>query len=337
MGLVRDHPSVRGLIFLVAHNAHIPRSRPFIGLSNGGPYEEHELRHLYNTYGASPASLSKFSRNPEAYKDLVTKQAQGMSAEALRYALRIRESDYSSHLLVVVEPSLEQRYSCQKRVASREVFEILWDQHIKNQPLEILRFYYFFRESPVTAPAAGWVFELWMHLLLRGGTSLPLSPIGGRTVQADFVYDDYTSSLEGENKNVLQLTRSGEYRLGGEVKLEVGRYYRLKAADFYPIHSLFLIHPRGEPSPILLMFCIGWNETEQTVSKGSLQRICGLGCPPDTRRRYVVVTPSGAQPRMRVPRTIFPHQGQEDTVPVNVFPAFHFEISMGTYSDMYYK
>ena len=136
---------------------------------------------------------------------------------------------------------------------------------------------------------------------------------------------------------VAGLVTSVQYRLGGEVKLDVGRYYRLKAADFYPIHSLFLIHPRGEPSPILLMFWIAWNETEQTVNEGSLQRICGLECPPDTRRRYVVVTPSGAQPRMRVPRTIFSHRGQEDTVPIKVFPAFHFEISMGTYSDMYYK
>jgi len=38
-----------------------------------------------------------------------------------------------------------------------------------------------------------------------------------------------------------------------------GHYYRLPAANFPTIDSLFLIHPTGEPSPILPMFQITRN------------------------------------------------------------------------------
>ena len=295
---------------------------------NGGPYEERELWHLYNTYGASPAALSRFSRNPDAYKDLVIKQAREMSPDTLEYALRIRESDYSSHLVLVVEPSLERRYSCQRRVASRGVFEILWDQHIKNQASEMLRFYYFFQESPVTAPAAGWIFELRMHQLLRRGDPIHLFPIGGRSVQTDFFYDDYTSSREGKNKKILQLTGSEEHRLVAEARLDVGFYYRLDAADSHSINSLSLVHHPDQPSPTLLVFWFAWNKTELTLNEGSLRRICGFECPPDTHRCCVVVTTGSVQPQIRVPGTFFSHRGQEETEPGNcIFPAFHCHIS----------
>ena len=38
-----------------------------------------------------------------------------------------------------------------------------------------------------------------------------------------------------------------------------GHYYRLPAANFHTIDSLFLIHPTGEPSSTLLMFQITRN------------------------------------------------------------------------------
>ena len=62
-------------------------------------------------------------------------------------------------------------------------------------------------------------------------------------------------------------------------EFEVGHYYRLQATNSDLVSSLLLVHPPDEPSPILLMFWIAWNETRYGMSEDDLRRIDGLDLP----------------------------------------------------------
>jgi len=91
-------------------DAHLLCSRLFLGFSNGGPYEEHELRHLYDTYGASPRS-SLYARNPAEYRKRVVAQVLLLKPEDLRYTLQSPYLKSSSDLIMCIEPSPSRSYS----------------------------------------------------------------------------------------------------------------------------------------------------------------------------------------------------------------------------------
>ena len=97
------------------------------------------------------------------------------------------------------------------------------------------------------------------------------------------------------------MTRSEDHPLAEGVEFEVCHYYRLQATNSDLVSSLLLLHPPDEPSPILLMFWIAWNETGHVVSVYDLRRIDGLDLSPDTRKCYVAVTPHNVRPETRVP------------------------------------
>jgi len=78
----------------------------------------------------------------------------------------------------ILEPSLTSRLSSENTVAPRSIFEFLWDRHVKDQVFDVKYSYNIFRGSPVTASAAGWVFELRMHQLLIQGNPIELFPLG---------------------------------------------------------------------------------------------------------------------------------------------------------------
>jgi len=111
------------------------------------------------------------------------------------------------------EPSPASRSDCEKRVTSRSVLELLWDQHLQGQVSELKYFYNLFRSSPISASAAGWVFELWMHQSLRQGGSIQLFHIGRRSskLKSNSFCGDHTASEQGENQKVLQLTTSEDH------------------------------------------------------------------------------------------------------------------------------
>ena len=283
------------------HDTHVLSSRPFLGLSSGGPYEEDQLWYLYNTYGATPRALSRYAHRPDVYRRLVTAQVDQMKPDALRSALQRPECQESSHLVTLIEPSPASRSDCEKRIASRGVLELLWNQHLKDQVSEMEYPYNLFRSSSGSASAAGWVFELRMHQLLRQGDSIQLFPIGRRSSESNSFYDDYTASEQGRDQEVLQLTASEYHPLNEEVRLRFGHYYRPQTTNFPTIDSLFLIHPPGEPSPTLLMFQITRNKTEHDVNEGGLCRIEKMKLPKNIRRYYVLVTPHNIQPKIKAP------------------------------------
>ena len=314
---------------LALRKVHSFCSRTFIGLLHEGPYEERELWHLYNTYGASPRALCIFSRDPDAYRNMVIKQARAIKLSTLEYALRSPYSDPSFDLIVVLDPSPENRLLHQNRIASLRIFKFLSDLHSKYQPSEMRLFYNLFQRDRVAATTSGWAFELQMHQLLREVNRIQLFPIGCHNTEGNFIYNDYTASQEGRNQRFLQLPGSEGHLLCRGVKLEVGHYYRRQATSDV-ISSLFLLCPPDEPSPILLVFWITRNETRQEISEDDLRRIDGLDLPPYTRRCYVVVTPRNVRPEISVPEGYFRGRGKRGRKAEDIFPVFHYPVWMDT-------
>ena len=299
-----------------------------MGLSSAGPYTSHQLWYLYNTYGASPGTLTSYSHKPAAYRDRVVRGIQGISPESLLCILRRPESDKSSHLFVAIEPSPNSRNIHEVRFVSRHVFEMLWDRLIKRQVFE-LQFYY-----ELSSPSsAGWIFKSRVHELLRRGDSIPLFLVRGRVAETEFIFDDYTASKEKKPHRIFQLPESEEYFLDEPTHPGVGRYCRTRPANFATIDALFFVRPPGEPSPTFFALQFARVE-ERDVKENELRRIIQLGhsWTPDieTRAYFVVVTPDDVQPKITVPKTSFGDKGGKVTGEESLdrlFRVFHFPIS----------
>ena len=258
---------------------------------------------------------------------MITRLVQKMTSQNLKDALQSPESDESSHLLVVTGPSPTSRELSQKGIASRPIFEIIWDRHMKNQVGESLFFYNLFQGTPDFGSAAGWIFEYRMHQLLQKGNSIRLFPIRGAKSKKNFTWNDYTATNNQENSTLLQLPSSKEYPLDKETKLIVGRYYRPRAGNFPTIDSLLLVSPPNE-LPILLMFQITRDKGEHRVSKDGLDKVAAFRLPRRTRKYYVVVTPDDRQPDITAPMSHW-----EDEDPGQVFPVFHYPVHEDTIFD----
>lgn len=286
------------------HNSDAFCSRPFF---HSSPPKESQIQYLYNTFRASPRDLVHFAHRPGEYKALVAQQVQQVKPDTLPFAFRSLDLEETYDLITRMEPSPTSRSLHEKTVASRGVFELLWEQYLKNRVAEMKRCYDDFKSSPVTAPVAGWIFELRIHQLLRRGYPLKLLPLClGKAEDRQFdIYDNHrTSHKRGSQKN-LQLAVSQEHRLTKGDQLHINHYYRPSAPSFPTIDSLLLVHPFGKLSPILLTFQITRDEEEHRVNEEGLRRIGELVFPPATRRYHVVVTPRGMEPRVKVPNGCF--------------------------------
>jgi len=242
------------------HNIHYFCSRPFLGLLRG-PHDESELSYLYNEYRASPRELAIYASKPEELKVRIFEQVMRMGPDNLRHTLQNPECDDSAHLITRVEPS-SLRSLATKTIASPGAFKLLRERHLKNRVTDTGFYYDIFQQGgPVTASAAGWIFEFRMHQLLAQGYFINLFPLGnpGRGKEFD-VYSDYSDSHKNKNEMTFQLAASSEYLLSEGIELEVGCYYRPEAKNFATIDSLLLIHPCNDPFPILLMFQITRNQ-----------------------------------------------------------------------------
>lgn len=255
------------------HDAHGFRNRPLVRRSHSGPHK------------------------PDECKDRVVQQVEEIQPDTLRLTPRPPDPDNSSRPIARIEfpPALYLKY--QKMVTS---------QFLKTPDADLERFYQVFQGSSATASAAGGIFEFRMHQLFRQGYSLKLFPLGpGQAMDnCPDIYDDYAASHKEESPEVLQLTVSEEHRLTEGIQLQTNHYYR-PARCFPTIDSLLLIHPRGDPSPILLMFQITRNKGKHYVKELGLEKIRGLKFPSNARRYYVAVTPLGIEPKIVVPRGCF--------------------------------
>jgi len=101
---------------------------------------------------------------------------------------------------------------------------------------------------------------------------------------------------------ILQLADSEEATSTEGCRLEENRYYRPKYSNFLLIiDSLLLIHPPGEPSPMLMLRIARNGEPHM----GDLHKIDDLQFSPDTCRYYVMVTPEGVYPETTAPMEHF--------------------------------
>ena len=306
---------------------HVLFSRPFLGLLSTGPYTLHQLWYLYNTYGASPRALSSDSDEPAAYRDRVIEEVQRIRSDDLLHTVQSSESDESSHFIMAIEPSPGSRNACEKRFISRHVFEMLWERHIRHQVFELHFYYDLLQRSPNTSSSAGWIFESRMHQLLRQGDTIPLFPVHGRVVRANFVFDDYAASDKTKD---LQLPESEEHFLDEGTHPRVGRYYRPRVAKFSTIDALFFVQPPDEPSPILLTLQFTRSE-EHNVKEGGLCKPDQLDLHTDTRWYLVVVTPEGIQPAITIPKILFGDEGskaKKGKTLDRLIQVFHSPISM---------
>lgn len=129
-----------------------------------------------------------------------------------------------------------------------------------------------------------------MHQLLRRGDFIQLVPIGGRSTESNFVYDDHTASQQRNGQEDPQSTAPKAHPLNEKDQLVAGRDYHPRATNLLTIGPLFLIHLTSEPSPILSIFQIMWDREEYRV-ENSLHGVDGSGLPSNARRCYVVVVP----------------------------------------------
>ncbi|KAH9983713.1 hypothetical protein BJV74DRAFT_597753 [Russula compacta] len=226
-----------------------------------------------------------------------------MNPAGIRTALESPDMDYSSYDVTRIEPSHTSRGIAQKTIASRFVFELLWDKCIKDQVSEMQALYGLFTSSPITAPALGWLFEFRMHQLLRDGlrhSKFPspslLSWVRGHTLRQLFHL-----SPQSKLKTTYLVAPINRTFLETRDEFTTGSYYCPSDLNLTAVDSLILIHSPGEPSPVLLMFQMMHTSDQHSVDPSSLIAVNRLQVPRNTRKWYVVVTPLDIEPKIAVP------------------------------------
>ena len=271
--------------------------------------------------------MAEYAGKPDEYERFLRQKIDELDLDRLRQLFYDPKPRDSSRYIIAIEPSPTTRMRFKKSIASRRVFELIWDKHIQHRIDVMVDFYNLFLADSIAV--VEWLFQLRIHQLLAGQRTIRLFPIHGRHEGVNLVYDDYTASEAGSNPTNLRLTNSEELALVEKTKLKKGCYYRPKSADFPAIDSLRLVRPRDEPSPILLMFQIARNQRDQDANMDGLFKIDGLGLPSNARRYYVVVTVGDTQPKITVPMRYFEggtrRRGSRRS-PDEVFPVFHYPL-----------
>ena len=172
-----------------------------------------------------------------------------------------------------------------------------------------------FQANPTSPPAAEWIFKLRMHQLLVEKQTLHLFPIRGHQVKVNLLYDNYIASGKRQDPINLELSESEQYHFVEKHRLQKDQYYLPKSRSYSAIDSLLLIHPPGEPLPILFMFQITQNKKDHDVilNKKSMGKIDDIKLPPNTRKCYAVITPEGVHPTITVPTKYPQNEEQQET------------------------
>ena len=273
--------------------------------------------------------MAFYASDPIEYESRVLENVWAIDPNKLQQTFNNQLFDEVSHHILVIEPLPTNRWLFVKRIASRRVFEMLWEKHLKTRVSDMKYFYDLFRATTTTASSAGWVFEFRMHQLLTRQQTIRLFPITqDNPGPKNFIYKGYP----GENPIDLQLIKSDEHPLF-EDEFHANRYYRPTSTNFPTIDSLLLIHPPDSP-PILLAFQIARNKKEHNVNEAGLQRIDKmikkLKSTEDTqnaRLYFVVVTPEEVEPEIKVHKAYFGMTGNEK-LPVEKFQVFNYPVSV---------
>jgi len=236
------------------------------------------------------------------------------------------------HRIFTIWPWPANRYGYEKRIASRHILELLWDERLKFRFFDMGYMYTQYRASVASAADAGWIFESRVHQLLRSQPTVQLFPlIMGKLGSDDFIYKGFS----WENPMDIQLPGSDENTLVKGGDFHANRYYRLVSTDFPGIDSLLLVCPPDGSPPILLIFRIMHTAEAHYVSEDTLRGIDNLGLPRDARKYYVVVVvaPGGVEPVVRVPAAYFGRRGRTKLHEKVLRVLTHWNVLFREYSD----
>ena len=274
-------------------------SRSFFGASG------RQLMHLYNEFGASPRELRLHADKPSGYQARLIAEIKKTPYGQLPAMLEDPSGHKASPLFVVTEPSPDRRDIFTKRIASKHVFDLLWEVRVKDRINEMAIIYEVFSGPPFTT-AAELVFEYRMHEVFASGRDLQLFPVLGELARESLIYEDYNATRFKVDWEAFRLAPSEEHEFDVEMMketvLEENRYYRPKTETLPGIDSFFLYHP---PKPILFMFQMIQAREEHDVNPDGLTLMGSLKFPrglANVRKIYIVVTPEGIHPKITVPK-----------------------------------
>ena len=208
----------------------------------------------------------------------------------------------------------------EKRFASRYVFELLWKEHLRSWTFDLGYFYDQFRDSPITAASARWVFEFRVCQLLREQRTIQVFPIiQGTPWPEHYFYEHYP----GKNAVDLQMPGSEEHRPVEGVRSVVNpRYHPRFTAP--AIDPLFLIHPPDDSPPIILVFEATQNAEDWDANRGSLRRADALDL--KVRQHYVVIALEGTRPKITVPKAYHEVTSVNQPLPKEVLQVFNYPV-----------
>jgi len=185
--------------------------------------------------------------------------------------------------------------------------------------------------TPTTSTGAGMVFEHRAHQFLLEGRTIDLFPIIGHlsSQRKNFIYDDYTATRNKTDRKEVDLHNLKEHIVTDEVEtpLQYNTYYRPRNTNFPAVDSWVLIQPNPQEPPIFLAFQITTNVDSHDAKRKGLDKVDKLGIPDDAHRYLVVLTHTGAEPKIIVPMKYlvakFPRAGDNYSVK---FPVFHYSV-----------
>jgi len=329
MVLLRSATSVGQLTpdnsrYLHSHSRHLIEFVPL--------HSEKNLWNVYTKYGASTRNLFVYADEPSEYEDRILTVIRRLSSEGLTTLLQDADAgSENSHLVISTGPLPGNRSKAERKFASTYVLEECCKRILGNEVLEMRSHYNLLRGNPISATAAGMVFEHRAHPFLRQQTTIDIFPILGRVTTKhgkNAYYDDYTATNNDTDKTRVDLPPLEEHHFIDKIPthLKYNTYYRPKRTNFPSVDSWILIQPDPKEPPIFIMFQITINASSHGVNVKGLELIDTLPTPVGTRRCLVVLTPSDVTPEIGpVPvdylRRKFPQLDLDRD-----FPVFHYPV-----------
>jgi hypothetical protein len=87
---------------------------------------------------------------------------------------RDSESHHVSHFTVAANSLPDNRGCREEEVASRHIFDLLWEKYLQHQVGILSQLYNALSNNPAIANSAGWVFKHRMHQRLRRRQTIPI-------------------------------------------------------------------------------------------------------------------------------------------------------------------
>ena len=132
-------------------------SCPFLG---NEPPAGQQLFYLHNECVPSLGDMVSFAKAPRKYEDVILQATSDIGPSQMPDIFWNLASHPSSQYISVIEPSPTSRREPVVDIASRRIFELLWEKHVKQPRVREMGYLYnSFRRDPLTAIAAGWIFE----------------------------------------------------------------------------------------------------------------------------------------------------------------------------------